>query len=110
MLFIKNRAVQQVHFSQPHDRNKPHLAYYNDPTFLYYCKNLQYAATEFHSQGWELDMAIVIWGNDLNWGQNGGDFNKYGLSRQAGNLIQIKLNAYRVLLTRGRDGFIIVKS
>lgn len=105
----KNRTVQQIPFSHPRDRLKPHVAYYNDPTSQYYCKNLQYAVTEFHSQGLELDMEIVIWGDDLTWGQNGWEFNQYGLNNQADNPIQMKLNAYRVLLTRGRDGVIIVK-
>jgi len=106
----KNRAVQQIPFSQPRDQIKPHVAYYNDSSSQYYCKNLQYAVTEFHSQGLELDMAIIVWGDDLTWGQNGWQFNQYALNRQAENPIQMKLNAYRVLLTRGRDGVIIVKS
>lgn len=105
----KNRTVQKIPFSQPRNRIKPHVSYYNDPTSPYYCKNLQYAVTEFHSQGLELDMAIVVWGNDLTWGQNGWEFNRYGLNIQAVNPTQMKLNAYRVLLTRGRDGVIIVK-
>ena len=106
----KNRAVQQIPFSQPRDQIKPHVAYYNDPSSLYFCKNLQYAVTEFHSQGLELDMAIVVWGDDLTWGQNSWQFNQNALNRQAENPTQMKLNAYRVLLTRGRDGVIIVKS
>lgn len=56
----KNRSVQQIPFSQLRERIKLHVAYYNDPPSPYYCKNLQYAATEFHSQGLELDMAIVV--------------------------------------------------
>lgn len=56
-------------------------------------------------------MAIVIWGDDdLTWVQNSWKFNQNALNRQAENPTQMKLNAYRVLLTRGRDGVIIVKS
>ncbi|MGG0664931.1 hypothetical protein ABE042_12570 [Viridibacillus arvi] len=42
-------------------------------------------------------------------GANGWNFSRYGLNIQAENPIQMKLNAYRVLLMRGRDGVIIVK-
>ncbi|MCT4479115.1 DUF2075 domain-containing protein [Peribacillus frigoritolerans] len=98
-----------MYFLQPRDRLKPHFAYYNDPTSPYYCKELQYAVTEFHSQGLEFDMEIVIWGDYLTWGQNGWEFNQYVLNKLADNPIQMILNAYRVLLTRGRDGVIIFK-
>lgn len=105
----KNRTVQQIPFSKPRDQIKPHIAYFNDLKSPYYCKNLTYAVTEFHSQGLELDMAIVVWGNDLIWGGIGWRFNQKDLNQKAENPVQIKLNAYRVLLTRGRDGVIIVK-
>lgn len=54
-------------------------------------------------------MEIVIWGDYLTWGQNGWEFNQYVLNKLADNPIQMILNAYRVLLTRGRDGVIIFK-
>lgn len=50
------------------DRNtfpKHHVSYFNYPDSKYYCKNLEYAATEFQVQGLELDMAVVYWGKDL---------------------------------------------
>lgn len=105
----KNRTIQQIPHSQPRDRLKPHVDYYNNPSSPYYCTNLQYAVTEFHSQGLELDMSIVVWGDDLDWRQNAWRFKPSALNKHAKNPIQMKLNAYRVLLTRGRDGVIIVK-
>lgn len=82
-----------------------HVEFFNDQTSPYYCKNLKYAATEFQVQGLELDMAIVYWGEDLQWKDNTWeiDYPKKG----AKDPYQMKLNAYRVLLTRGRDGVII---
>ena len=40
-------------------------AYFNYPNSEYYCKNLQYAATEFQIQGLELDTVIIHWDEDL---------------------------------------------
>lgn len=79
--------------------------YFNYPGSQYYCKNLNYSATEFQTQGLELDMALVHWDDDL-YLQNGawkGQHYQWGVE----DPFQIKLNAYRVILTRGRDGTII---
>ncbi|TWT01849.1 DNA/RNA helicase domain-containing protein [Planomicrobium sp. CPCC 101079] len=79
--------------------------YFNYPTSPYYCKTLAYSTTEFQTQGLELDMALVHWDDDLTL-QNGkwkGQHFQWGVE----NPFQIKLNAYRVILTRGRDGTII---
>ncbi|MGE8000248.1 DNA/RNA helicase domain-containing protein [Lysinibacillus sp. NPDC093190] len=84
---------------------KPATAYFNYPNSDYYCKELRYAATEFQTQGLELDTAIVHWDEDLYWhnGQWQCNYTKTG----AKNPQQMKINAYRVLLTRGRDATII---
>lgn len=84
---------------------KPATAYFNYSNNAYYCKKLQYAATEFQTQGLELDTAIVHLDEDLYW-QNEQwqcNYTKSG----AKNPQQMKVNAYRVLLTRGRDATII---
>lgn len=61
------------------------------------------AASEFECQGLELDFPLVCWGNDLTW-RNGW----VSSSRQkARNPHQLRINVYRVLLTRGRDGMVI---
>lgn len=68
------------------------------------CCQLSRPATEFQSQGLELDLPIICWGDDLRWEGNwlSTARTQYALDSQ-----QLRLNSYRVLLTRGRDGFII---
>jgi DUF2075 family protein len=74
------------------------------------CRNLIKPATEFQSQGLELDFTIVCWGGDLvrvdgKWSD------LYARKFRAGTPVkdplQLRINSYRVLLTRGRDGMII---
>lgn len=80
--------------------------WYNDPpTSLASCCQLLMVATEFQCQGLELDFPIVGWDSDLLWD---GDtwVTKAGRSH-AKDARQLRLNSYRVLLTRGRDGMII---
>ena len=68
------------------------------------CCALRETATEFQCQGLELDMPIIGWGQDLWWtGEIWDCSTRYNVQ----NPRQIRLNAYRVLLTRGRDGFIV---
>jgi DUF2075 family protein/adenylylsulfate kinase-like enzyme len=73
---------------------------------------LEDVATEFQVQGLELDWACVIWDGDLRYSHKGwqtfsfvGDRwqNIHKSSRR-----QYLINAYRVLLTRARQGMIIV--
>lgn len=72
------------------------------------CCRLETVATEFSSQGLELDAALVAWGSDLIR-ERGVWTNR--LSRGTrGSLrdpLQLRKNVYRVLLTRGRDGSVI---
>jgi hypothetical protein len=72
------------------------------------CRLLETCMTEFGAQGLELDAALLAWGTDLV--REGGRWsiaNARGY-RPAGNAkvrdpYQLRVNAYRVLLTRGRD-------
>ena len=73
---------------------------------------LEDVATEFHVQGLELDWACVTWDADFRYSNNGwehwsfrGDrwFHIHKPERQ----VYLK-NAYRVLLTRARQGMVIV--
>ncbi len=69
------------------------------------CRSFNNAVTEFACQGLELDMPIMCWGEDFRW-ENG----ELKLCSSGGGFkdpYQIRLNCYRVLLTRGRDGMII---
>lgn len=73
---------------------------------------LEDVATEFHVQGLELDWSCVVWDGDLRYSTNGWQpFSFKGNKWQNINSIERKkylLNAYRVLLTRARQGMVIV--
>ena len=66
--------------------------------------------TEFAAQGLELDAALLCWGSDLVREQSGWSIAR-ARGYKKGSLVrdpyQLRLNAYRVLLTRGRDGTVI---
>ena len=76
---------------------------------------LEAVASEFETQGLELDYAIVAWDADLRI--EGGKWAHYQMSNRltppnwsrirSENNIRYLTNAYRVLLTRARQGFII---
>ncbi len=70
------------------------------------CCDFRGVVTEFGIQGLELDMPIVCWDRDMAW--NGAGWNKFkpGEDWDSDNNVY-RINSYRVLLTRGRDGFII---
>lgn len=73
---------------------------------------LEDAATEFDVQGLELDWACVVWDGDFRHGESGWEHWSFRGSRwqrikQAERQAYLK-NAYRVLLTRARQGMVIV--
>lgn len=73
------------------------------------CRRLQEAATEFGAQGLELDHVLLVWGGDFvlkdgMWDNSGAK--KYR-GKTAKDPLQLRRNAYRVLLTRGREGVVI---
>jgi hypothetical protein len=73
---------------------------------------LEDVATEFHIQGLELDWSCVVWDGDLRYSVNGWQTYSFrGKKWQNINKVERKkylLNAYRVLLTRARQGMVIV--
>ncbi len=72
----------------------------------YSCCDLKTVVTEFGIQGLELDMPIVCWDRDMAW--NGTGWNKFKPREDDTSDNNVyRVNSYRVLLTRGRDGFII---
>lgn len=85
--------------------------WYSDPTNSEgSCASLSTVATEFGSQGLELDGCLIAWGTDLirldgEWS------NRYASGYRDAHRIRdakaLRINAYRVLLTRGRDGCVI---
>ena len=82
----------------------------SDPRSSYY---LEDAGSEFEVQGLELDYALVAWDGDLRMDENQlawsyHDFRKQSWQnvKSSQNKTYIK-NAYRVLLTRARQGMVI---
>lgn len=73
---------------------------------------LEDAATEFHVQGLELDWACVVWDADFRVTDSGWDHwsftgDRWRRIRKLERQVYLK-NAYRVLLTRARQGMVIV--
>lgn len=105
------------------ERLKPHSIFVKSPMdpihwFLdgkddvrssYYLEDV---ATEFDIQGLELDWSCVIWDADFRHAENGWDCrsfvgSKWNNIKKSERQMYLK-NAYRVLLTRARQGMVIV--
>lgn len=74
------------------------------------CRRLQEAITEFSAQGLELDHSLLVWGGDFvrcgdEWDISAAK--KYQAKSGVRDARQLRRNAYRVLLTRGREGVLI---
>lgn len=73
---------------------------------------LESVATEFHIQGLELDWAGLVWDSDLRYNGTDWEFWKFRGTKWIhvnSDMNQMYLkNAYRVLLTRARQGMVIV--
>ncbi len=73
---------------------------------------LEDVATEFQVQGLELDWTCVVWDGDLRL--NGGQWDHFSFKGKRWERVRkdvrqrYLLNAYRVLLTRARQGMVIV--
>jgi hypothetical protein len=81
----------------------------DDTRSSYYLEDV---ATEFAVQGLELDWACITWDGDFRFSQRGWEHwsfsgNKWKQIRQQQRQTYLK-NAYRVLLTRARQGMVIV--
>lgn len=87
--------------------------WYSDPEDApgrYSCRHLRDAVTEFGAQGLELDAVLLAWGTDFirekgRWTNQ--KARGYRRSSHIKNPFQLRMNSYRVLLTRGRDGTIV---
>lgn len=74
------------------------------------CRHLDRVATEFQAQGLELDFSVLCWGTDLMWKDEKWSNEKargYKKGTPVKDALQLRVNSYRVLLTRGRDGAVI---
>jgi hypothetical protein len=74
------------------------------------CRRLETCVTEFGAQGLELDAALLTWGTDLilvNGRWSNALAGGYRKGSHVRNARQLRINAYRVLLTRGRDATVV---
>lgn len=74
------------------------------------CRHLRDCVTEFGAQGLELDASLVAWGTDLkqvNQRWSNARARGYMADAHVKDPFQLRLNAYRVLLTRGRDATVV---
>ncbi len=73
---------------------------------------LEDVATEFHVQGLELDWACITWDGDLRYSKDGWKTFSFVGSKWQNILKEDRkkylINAYRVLLTRARQGMVLV--
>jgi hypothetical protein len=74
------------------------------------CRRLTEPITEFEAQGLELDHTVLLWGTDFVmkeglWDNSGAKI--YQKKSGVSDALQLRRNAYRVLLTRGREGAVI---
>ena len=71
------------------------------------CCALNDVVTEFGCQGLELDLPIVCWGADHVWTGTEWSLEPKRRRDPVDDPRSLLTNAYRVLLTRGRDGFVV---
>src|SRR5262249_26223730 len=70
------------------------------------CRHLEACVTEFGAQGLELDATLLAWGTDFMLRDARWTNERARGYRRGANVrdpFQLRVNAYRVLLTRGRD-------
>lgn len=81
--------------------------WFNDPvTSDKSCCKLDETATEFQVQGLELDLPLLCWGDDLWWDETRWASRPSPRSK-AKDPHRLRVNSYRVLLSRGRDGIVV---
>ena len=98
-----------IHVKSPMNPIHWFLAGKEDVRSSYYLEDV---ATEFHIQGLELDWVCVTWDADFRYSKEGWEHRSFRGSRwtqirkeERKNYLK---NAYRVLLTRARQGMVIV--
>lgn len=102
---------QAVNVLAQGDENAVHW-FLEDKSDIRSSNYLEEAATEIQVQGLELDYACVLWDADMRFHENEWAFykfngkNKWNPENNAENR-KYMLNAYRVLLTRARQGIVI---
>ena len=74
------------------------------------CRHMRDTITEFQAQGLEIDAALLAWGTDFirkNNEWSNALARGYKRGTRVRDPFQLRANAYRVLLTRGRDGTVV---
>lgn len=74
------------------------------------CRALRDCITEFGCQGLELDAVLLAWGTDFirhTDGWSNEHARKYANNGRIRNPFQLRVNAYRVMLTRARDACVV---
>jgi hypothetical protein len=74
------------------------------------CRRLDTCVTEFGAQGLELDATLLAWGTDLVFTEgrwSNAKARRYRRGARVRDPFQLRVNAYRVLLTRGRDACVV---
>lgn len=98
-----------VHVKAPIDEINWFLDGKDDVRSSYYLEDV---ATEFHIQGLEIDYTCLIWDADLRHGPTGWQQWSFKGSKwqriKSPERRRYQINAYRVLLTRARQGMVIV--
>lgn len=103
----KFRRVEEYGISMAPQRFYYYGQWYEDPPAKPKSgSRLETAISEFGCQGLELDLPLLCWGPDLRW-KDGGWESFLGRPRVVKDPHRLRVNAYRVLLTRGRDGLAI---
>lgn len=109
-------------------RYQPNFVHWflDDDTDIRSSNSMEDVLTEFKVQGLEIDWACVVWDADLRLGEDGKSWKHFQLGSKYEDINGIKvnkcrwnnikkretqlyqINAYRVLLTRARQGMVIV--
>ena len=87
-------------------RLKVHQWFNAEPDSELSCCQMRDVITEFQCQGLEVDLPIVCWGDDFYW-EDGWTMRPGRLQRLVRDPFQLRTNAYRVLMTRGREGLVV---
>ena len=118
-LMASSRDRDLVGFGVPNDfqstKRVRHGPWYNDAesdTRERSCRHLRDCVTEFGAQGLELDAVLLAWGTDFMLHEGKWVIDRARRYRSTGNATvrdpwQLRANAYRVLLTRGRDAHVV---
>jgi DUF2075 family protein len=110
-LVASSKDKDLVRFGIPNDYQSTKIVNYGpwygeDESNSRSCRHLDTAVTEFGAQGLELDAVLLAWGTDFIRLENRWSNAKargYKRGAHVRDPFQLRLNAYRVLLTRGRD-------